>query len=87
MEVLFIKMDSDGDGTTDINDDKPKEGRLPHRYWRIRNLAQKNVWNIKELQFFSNKTNYNPKQDTIASPESSSLHNKYDCIRSGQYLI
>ena len=33
--------------------DDPYPFRLPHRYWRVRTLEQKNVWNIKELQFYA----------------------------------
>jgi len=57
----------------------------PHRYWRIRNLAKKYAWNIKEIQFLSNTTLYDANQNTIAQPESSALHNGANCIQSGQY--
>ena len=65
--------------------DDPYPFRLPHRYWRVRTLEQKNVWNIKELQFYADTNLYDSTQNTIGVPSPTSIHNGANCIRSGQY--
>ena len=57
----------------------------PHRYWRIRSLAKRYAWNIKQIQFLSDTTSYVASQNTIAQPESSAIHNGSNCIQSGNY--
>ena len=54
--------------------------RSPHRYWRIRSITPKSVWNIKELEFLDSNQLYNPNLDTIAQPRSSGLHQSTLCI-------
>ncbi|MEL0046858.1 MAG: LamG-like jellyroll fold domain-containing protein, partial [Deltaproteobacteria bacterium] len=82
-ENLTFTADSDGDGVMDADD--PYPFRLPHRYWRVRTLEQKNVWNIKELQFYADTNLYDSTQNTIGVPSPTSIHNGANCIRSGQY--
>ena len=59
--------------------------RSPHRYWRIRSITPKSVWNIKELEFLDSDEQYNPNLDTIAQPRSTAMHQGVSCIQSGQY--
>ncbi len=57
----------------------------PHRYWRIRST----LWNgncgsysVKELQFFSDTSRYNPDNDTPVAAEATPLHTASNCIES-----
>lgn len=57
----------------------------PHRYWRIRSIlfnGNCGSYSVKELQFWSDTSRYNPDNDTPVAAEATPLHTASNCIES-----